>query len=739
MKYYTLIFLFLTIQVHAKNQVTLYLKWKHQYQFAGYYAAVKNGYFKDQGLEVTLVERDPKWDVISKVDGKVGSYGVSDSSVVLHYLLGKDVLIVNSIFQYSPLVLATLKSSGIKTPLDLKNKNVMYQKDIDDATFKLMFYNSGIKENEFKTINHSFNNNDLINGKVDAISIYDTNQPYFFKELGIPINIIKPENYGVDLYGDILITSKQEADAYPERVKKMREAVLKGWKYALENPIEISKYISDTYSKKYENIVFESEQTKKYIRPDQIPLGTTSLPRLYRIADLYLQHQKKDLNAHQTLDRVLFDRYQLTKQFFSRSSIRKIYIYSSLGIFLLLVLVLFNYKLKKEVKKKEDELKKHHEEKELFFSNMTHELRTPLNAIMGSLSLIENEQNEKQLIDYYKVIKNSSRNLLSIVDDILDLTKLDKGKMTLSLEEVDFQTLLKNAYQFHELEAKNKGLDFTIQSNIDEKIFVKIDPIRFSQVINNLLSNANKFTSTGSISINVHFEQIENKAKFEMTIKDTGKGISSEKINSIFEPFKQEDEKVFNKYGGTGLGLMICKQILELMNGGIYVKESQLDRGSTFVMNFECELITEPGIVKEQISNNFDFLKNTKVLVVEDNTVNGLLVKKILEKYEILVDLAENGEVALDKIGKNEYDLVFMDKVMPLLDGIQTTKKLREHQDARINSIYVVGFSANWKNGKDPECMENGLNASLSKPIIIENLERVFLDYHQEIKNKSAA
>ncbi len=288
MPFVLLLFLLPTVG-NAQQDVVLQLKWKHQFQFAGFYAAQTQGYFADEGLNVEIRELNPnKSPLESVVDGEA-QFGISDSSLVLARLQGKKPVVLAAIFQTSPLVLATLKSSQLVSPLDLKNKRVMYIKDADDAVLQAMFSEFSMTSKDITHVPHSFNNQDLIDGRVDAISVYSTSQPFDFKNAGIEIDLIAPSSYGIDFYGDMIFVEESYFKANSQQVLAFRRAALKGWRYALKNPEKMAVWIHNnlTPDMSIEHLLFEAEMTARIIHASAIELGYFSPNRLLRIADIY--------------------------------------------------------------------------------------------------------------------------------------------------------------------------------------------------------------------------------------------------------------------------------------------------------------------------------------------------------------------------------------------------------------------------------------------------------------------
>ncbi len=276
----------------ATEQVSLQLKWLHSFQFAGYYAAKEKGFYAEEMLDVTIQERISGVNNIDQVLKNESQYGVSDTGLLEQRLLGNPVVVLASIFQHNPLVYITLKNSGIVSPYELKGKRVM-EDTYDNAPLLAMLYETGISSQQFIHLDNSFNPNDLINGKTDAMVGYLTDQVEYFKKHDIEINIIDPRNYGVDFLSDNLFTTEQEINQHPERVLRFLRASLKGWDYALKHQDELIQLILDKYNPgnrlSADHLRFEAQETVKMILPETIPIGHTDIKRFQRIADTYKQ------------------------------------------------------------------------------------------------------------------------------------------------------------------------------------------------------------------------------------------------------------------------------------------------------------------------------------------------------------------------------------------------------------------------------------------------------------------
>ncbi|NHN36479.1 ABC transporter substrate-binding protein [Pseudomaricurvus alcaniphilus] len=294
---------FLVVASHciANDAVTLQLKWRHQFQFAGYYAAQMQGYFQQENLEVNFKEVILGETAVEAITSGQAEFGIADSSLVLSRLRGEPVVVLAAIFQHSPLVLLTLKSSGIVHPLELHGKKIMFRRNIDDAVLQAMFVEVGLQPDDYTHIPQNFDVKALL-GDADAISAYTTNQPFYFQENNIPYNTISPANYGIDFYGDMLFTSEDYLLKNPERVEAFRRAALKGWHYAVEHPEAVVDWMLANLpvQKSRDHLLFEAERTIRLIKPNLIEIGYFNPSRFLRIAEIYKQLDLAPISADLT-------------------------------------------------------------------------------------------------------------------------------------------------------------------------------------------------------------------------------------------------------------------------------------------------------------------------------------------------------------------------------------------------------------------------------------------------------
>lgn len=383
-------------------------------------------------------------------------------------------------------------------------------------------------------------------------------------------------------------------------------------------------------------------------------------------------------------------------------------------------------------KKDAEELLRAQKAKEQFLANISHEIRTPINGIAGMANLLSKSPTPEEQTTYLTAIKSASENLKVIINDILDLASIDSGK--LKFEKIGFNvkdllTSLINAFAF---QAREKGLELAFYLEEKTNIILVGDPVRLNQILINLISNALKFTPTGSIRIDCSVEKQTNQrciAHFRIT--DTGIGIPEDKLVTIFESFSQADESVTRKYGGTGLGLTIVKQLTELQNGSISVK-SEEGKGSVFSVSIPYTIgissdVAKAGLAqkKKTIQNS---LKGLTVLLVEDNDINRLYASSILRTWGCIVEMAENGYVAVVKLKHAQFDIVLMDIQMPIMDGFEATKAIRAG-DGGKNKIPIIALTANATKKDVEKCFKAGMNDCVSKPFTPEDLFQVLIAY----------
>ncbi|MBK9502325.1 MAG: ABC transporter substrate-binding protein [Leptospiraceae bacterium] len=645
---YFLLLLFIYTPCFALDRIHLQLKWYHQFQFAGYYAAIEKGYYSDVGLDVQLVETPNGDEALENVLSRKYQFGTGNSGILLNRQAGKPVVVIAVIFQHSPDVLITSKINSVQSIHDILAKPVMLSRQ----SFEILAYlkKEGIATNDFIKLEHSFNFDDLLKGKVYGMNGYSTDQPFYLENVHFAYQVFSPRSAGIDFYGDNLFTSEKEIQEYPERVKAFREASLLGWQYAMSNQEEIVDLILEKYSKRMtrNHLLYEAKQMVSLVQPVLVELGYMNPGRWRHIAEVYadLGMLSEDVN----LEEFIYDPNP-------RPNLKLFY--QTLGGLLFIGLVVwiiqrrrliirYSENLKKEVELRTNELNKSNAELSLTNSNLAHaleeinsthsqliqseklaslgiltagiahEINNPVNYINSSITALNGLATE--LIDVLKVYETiTPENITQKLEEIKGL----KEQINLS-ETIEGVTVLSNNIKAgakktadivkslrtfsrmdndeQTLSDINENLDSTlillhnqykdrieIIKNYGKLPLLKCFAGKLNQVFMNLLANAiQAINESGTITIRTEYLQSGlsnfNKECVIISIKDTGSGISLDIKNKVFEPFFTTKE--IGK--GTGLGLAISYGIIEQHKGKIEFN-SEVGIGTEFTIYLPCK------------------------------------------------------------------------------------------------------------------------------------------------------
>lgn len=836
--------------------VVLQLKWHHQFQFAGYYAALEKGYYKEAGLAVTLREAHADTHTVEDVLKGHADFGVGTSELMISYAKGQPVLMVAPIFQHSPLVMLVRADAGIESVHDLPGKQIMIEPQ--SAQLLAYFLSEGIQLEQLKYQQHNFSSADLMAGRIDGLSAYISDEPFLLEQAKIPYRIFTPRANGMDFYGDTLFTSQQYFSRFPERVKTFREASLKGWEYALEHPEETIALIHAKYNSQghtVEQLRYEAKHTFEMIRPDFVEVGYSNPGRWKYIQEVY---QKYNLMPQNTSFKGFFytDKEPTLRLPLWASILLPVSVLLTSAMALILLLVaFFNRQLRQEILEREkmgqalmlsrNELSQANMAKRDFLAHMSHEIRTPMNGLVSMLSLLKNTPLPTSAQHYVEIAHHSAGLLLNLVGDILDFSRIEAGKLELDPRPFSLHAKVSEVVSTLAIQAHQKGLAVHVFLPVPAPPQLWGDASRIQQVLFNLMGNAIKFTETGHVRLEITLQPAAHQT-VALTFKvfDTGIGVDVEALKDLFQPFQQQDVSIGRRFGGSGLGLAIAQQLIHLMEGEIWGEalpeggscfgfRMMLPYASTHTQEAEASVevwprlpqrialcgfsrledaalshilvsagaevvhLTEPQAVSElttpvsygvlPISRlnaslptipwvvieplgaekreldglspfavcaypvvGMDFLtcfvssppaeykdevvpQKTyagTVLLVEDNPINQLVARAILEKLpgQLVLWVANHGEEALELLTEHpEVDLVLMDLHMPVLDGFETLKKLRE--DVRWSDLPVVAVTAQALEGDRDNCLRSGFNDYLSKPFLPEHLEQVLKNY----------
>jgi PAS domain S-box-containing protein len=333
--------------------------------------------------------------------------------------------------------------------------------------------------------------------------------------------------------------------------------------------------------------------------------------------------------------------------------------------------------------------------KQIFMSTMSHEIRTPLNEVIGITNLLMQGHPREDQMDFIKTLKFSGNHLLTLVNDVLDFNKMESGKIVFEQTQFNLSDFLDEIMRSYSFRSKAKNLSFDLKKDRNLPAEVIGDPIRLNQILSNLLSNALKFTNHGSINVVVReLNRKGSQSRIEFTVTDTGIGIPKEKHSVIFDGFTQASPDTTRQYGGTGLGLAICKKLIELQGGTIHIS-SEPDKGSTFRFAISLGISEKSGeYQRSEVQENYTGLEGKKILVAEDNKINFFVANKFLTGWGVKVTHAENGQMAIDKLMVEDFDLILMDLQMPIMDGIEASRIIRKSDNYKIKNIPIVALTA---------------------------------------------
>ncbi|MBC7487865.1 MAG: response regulator, partial [Cytophagaceae bacterium] len=354
--------------------------------------------------------------------------------------------------------------------------------------------------------------------------------------------------------------------------------------------------------------------------------------------------------------------------------------------------------------------------KEHFLSNMSHEIRTPMNAVLGFTDLLINTPLNTEQKDFVGAIQTSGKNLMSIINDILDYSKIEAGMMTIEQVPMSIRSIFGSLSVLFSQKKNDKDIElsFATDSAIPENLVG--DPTRLTQIIINLVSNAIKFTEKGHVNVHaVLNKKTDTIVDVKFTVSDTGIGIPEDKLDAVFERFNQASNDTTRKYGGTGLGLSIVKRLVELQGGSIHL-ESKMGKGSVF--EFTLPFLEQPGeLAKDLQAKAVQALSSNKkklhILLVEDNIINQKLAEKHLSNFGYTTDIAGNGKIAVDKLAHSTYDLILMDMQMPEMDGYETASIIRKKMKL---TLPIIAMTAHAMSGEKEKCLAIGMNDYISKP-----------------------
>lgn len=381
--------------------------------------------------------------------------------------------------------------------------------------------------------------------------------------------------------------------------------------------------------------------------------------------------------------------------------------------------------------------------KTIFLSNMSHEIRTPINAVLGLDEMIIRESEEETIRDYAMDIKSSGKSLLALVNDVLDFSKIESGKLELVNTEYDVSSVINDLVNMISARAIGKGLSFMVDVKPEVPHLLFGDEVRIKQIILNLLTNAVKYTDKGTVTLTIDYSKVDNeKIKLLVSVKDTGKGIKEADMEKLFVPFERIEEKRNRNIEGTGLGMSITKQLLALMDSKLQV-DSVYGKGSNFTFeiiqgvrdwkaigNYQEAYRRQKSLAikyKEQFR-----APKARILVVDDTVINLKVFSGLLKKTEVMIDEAHSGEECLNFVSENDYHIIFIDHMMPDMDGIETLRRIKEMDSSKNSVVPTIALTANATSGSREFYLKSGFTEYLTKPIEPLKLEQMLIRFLPE-------
>jgi signal transduction histidine kinase/CheY-like chemotaxis protein len=722
----------------AGERVRVQLKWVHQFQFAGYYAALSQGYYREAGLDVTLMPGEPDLDPADVVLAGRAEYGVGTPEVLLDYAHGKPLLVLAVIFQHSPYIFLSLEDSGIDDIVDLAGRKVMIEPQ--SAELYAYLHREQVPVNDLTLLPHTFSPQTLVKKEADAMSAYVTTEPYELARDGVPYSSFNPRSSGVDFYGDLLFTTQTHARRQSAQVKAFRAATLRGWDYAFKHEQEIIDLIVRDYdpTKDRGALEFEAREMRKLIHPEIIPIGYMYEGRWQHIEETY--RELGMLKGEVNLGHFLYDPDP-------KPDYSWVYWLAGAALFTILgavAVLLPLWRMNRNLRHARDHAESANRAKERFVAMVSHELRTPMNGVMGFTSLLHRTPLNPEQAEYVRLIETSTASLSELISDLLDFSRIEAGRVELEIIPFHLRGALEDLVQFFAPMADKKDILLRYDPREPLPHYVLGDPARLRQILMNLLGNAIKFTDVGAVTLGVQVEEIlETRAKgpatpwLQFIVRDTGAGMGEEELARAFEPYAQANASIRRRYGGTGLGLAISRRLATQM-GGHLVLSSTPGKGTLAVLRLPLEPAEAPAAPPIPEPDPVPALPvephKLHILVAEDDKISSRLMLTLLRKLGHETEGVETGRLALEYWREKAPDLIFMDMQMPEMGGLEAITEIRKAEPAleRKKRVLLVALSASAQDQIQLACLAAGADTYLTKPITLPKIQSTLEELLEE-------
>ena len=729
-----------------RGPILIELPGKIDYRYAGFIAAVEKGFFEDAGYEVELSFGKTKEEIHKKLLQGEAIFSVCGSEIVLDHHSGKEVIATAAYFQRSPTVLV-LKQEGSSTWLKEKAGYKLVFERKEPIEVLNMFHVQGLTVDDFKI---DYNTNNKINrfkaGQIDGFESDFLIDYHYLKPLEMEYHIYNSDHFGAEFYDQVLYTSSSFYEKIKNDVDQFNEVVTQGWDYTLHNRGELINLLIDKYNfSDGKNLLHHQHWTvnNRLILPNLVNIGRMKGSRWANIQKTYAENG------------FLPEGYNSTDFYHKRGKLKRgvlstyyveIITAVSVVFLTLIIMIVFNRKLMNMVNKRTTELaevnwqlskfneelenKIHDRTKELenalskaevankakstFLANMTHEIRTPMNSILGFTQILKEKSHDPEIQKYLETINTSGQSLLRIINDVLDLSRVESGKFTLDYSRFNILRLIEETMNMYAEDVLSKNITMKFD-HIDEcPEFIYLDKDRLRQVLINIIGNAVKFTEEGLVEVKLTLEMVGPKdADVTIEVKDTGIGIPKENLESIFGQFEQAYD-IHMHYGGTGLGLAIAKQLVEMMNGTLEVNSTE-GLGADFKISLsKVGIVDEADEVEAEKKKQYHF-EPAKVMVVDECQVTRDLFEAYLSVTRLTVRSYESSFDALKDLSSFKPNLIITEINMRSMDGFQLAEEIRA-KDA-FKKVPIIAISPITHTGSRQKFRI--FNGFLKKPISV--------------------